>query len=105
MLSAYMYFLFLINVAIVCLTLSNVENGVIIYSSSTAPWLHGTNATYQCDQGYVQNGGDDIRTCVGDGSNYIGYWNGTAPNCSGMLLTKSYYSVHGLTVCHDSASV
>ena len=84
-----------------CLTLSNVDNGVIIYSSSTAPWPHGTNATYQCDEGFSLDGGNDIRTCVGDSNNYIGYWTGTAPNCAGIhVWTITYYSDHALTVYH-----
>ena len=85
--SIHVLSLLLIIVAIVCLNLSNVENGVIIYSSSTAPWPHGTNATYQCDEGFGLDGGDDIRTCGGDSNNYIGYWTGTALNCLGMLIS------------------
>ena len=45
----------------------------------------GEVATYQCDHGYVQNGGDGKRTCIGDDNNSTGDWNGTAPTCSGTF--------------------
>ena len=71
--------------AIRCSVLSNVDNGSILYSDSkTSPHKFGIVATYQCDQGYVLNGGDATQTCVGDGTNSTGYWNGTTPNCSGI---------------------
>ena len=61
--------------------------GSITYSSDSAPpYLFETQATYavECPEGLERSGGDDVRTCTGDGSSPVGQWNGTAPNCTGI---------------------
>ena len=77
-------FVCLFNTAITCPILSAVENGKVTYSSDTTEsYDYGATATYQCDSGYELTGGDDERTCTGDGSSPVGQWNGTAPHCAG----------------------
>ena len=57
---------------------------MIKYSSGKTTFhAFRATATYQCDDGYILNGGDVMRTCVGDGSSPNGKWNGSAPTCSG----------------------
>ena len=67
-----------------CAALSDIANGMIMYSDGKlSPHKFGMAATYECKVGYELIEGDAVRTCVGNGSNSTGYWNGTAPNCSG----------------------
>ena len=80
-------FCLLFNAAITCSALPAIENGMITYSSDiTQPYDYETTATYQCDSGYELTGGDDERTCTGDGSSPVGQWNGTALVCTGQQL-------------------
>lgn len=67
---------------VTCSSLNGVNGGEISYSSST-PYDYGTRSTYSCSEGYVLVGGDASRTCITSGSKLMGYWNGTAPSCSG----------------------
>ena len=39
-----------------------------------------------CLEGLERRGGDDVRTCTGDGSSPVGQWNGTAPVCLGKIV-------------------
>ena len=72
-----------------CSTLPAVENGMIIYSTTTSmSYNYGTVATYQCDFGYELTGGGTVRTCTGDGSSPVGQWNGTDLTCSGMYYDQ-----------------
>lgn len=69
---------------ITCSALSAIENGIIIYSNdTTTPYVLGTQATYGCDEGYELDGGNKRRVCIRRNSTSTGYWNGTAPSCSG----------------------
>ena len=67
--------------AVMCSVLTSPENGMIAYSSDiTAPYDHGTVATYSCSTGFGLTG-EATRTCTdGDGST-AGVWSGAAPTC------------------------
>ncbi len=68
--------------AITC-SADDVANGMVIYSSDTTPpYDYGTTATYECDTGYEQTGGDRERSCTGDGIIQSGDWNGITAICS-----------------------
>ena len=70
-----------------CPPLPDHPYGSITYSSdNTPPYVFGTQAMYavECPEGFERKGGDDVRTCTGDGSSPVGQWNGTAPNCTGI---------------------
>ena len=73
-----------------CSSLPDIENGMITYS--TEPYVYRTTATYQCALGYELTGGDDERTCTGDGGSPVGQWNGTAPNCTGIRFLILMYA-------------
>ncbi len=74
------------NTAITCSALPAVGNGMIVYSSDTTePYDYETTASYQCDPGYNRTGGDNERSCTGNGTTPIGDWNGTATICSRNL--------------------
>ena len=74
--------------AITCSALPAVSNGMIVYSSNTtAPYVLGTTANYQCNEGFGLDGGDGIRTCNGDDNNSNGTWSGQPSNCSGIYNT------------------
>ena len=65
-----------------------------MYSNDTTePSDIGVTATYQCNKGFKLNGGDTVRTCVDNISTSTGYWNGTAPNCSGMYLSGTFFAM------------
>ena len=73
-----------IYTVITCSALS-VDNGMIMYSSdTTAPYDFETTATHQCIEGFSLVGGDEVRTCTGDGSSSNGSWSGQPPACSGI---------------------
>ena len=62
-----------------------------MYSNETTiSYAFGINATYQCDEGFSIDGGDDVRTCVGDGSSSNGTWNGQPPTCIGIIYIHNY---------------
>ncbi len=50
------------------------------------PFSYGTQATYTvtCPHGQERRGGDDMRTCTGDGRSTVGVWSGTFPVCAGL---------------------
>ena len=50
-----------------------------------APFEVGTTASYQCNKGFVLDGGDFVRFCVVNSTSLTGYWNGTARHCLGTL--------------------
>ena len=66
-------------------------NGQIDYASDdTAPFDVGTMATYSCDAGFELQGGDTVRTCMGDGSTRFGIWSGLTPTCVGGLIMAEW---------------
>ncbi len=65
-----------------CLSLSAINNGLIVYSSAGSPYAYGTTATYLCNEGLFLEG-NAMRTCGGDVT--IGSWDGTNPVCSGEV--------------------
>ncbi len=76
----------IIYTAIECPPLNPITNGVITYATDTTPnYDHGTEATYDCDAGFVLNislGGSAFRTCVHDnGLDAIGEFDRQAPTC------------------------
>ncbi len=77
------------HAAITCVSLTLIPNGVITYAPDTSsPYDFGTNATYSCNDGFFLEG-EGVRTCFGDGSNVNGDWNGSVPQCTGMLSFRS----------------
>ena len=75
--------------AITCLPLPDHPYGSITYSpDNTPPYLFETQAMYVtvCPEGLERRGGDDVRTCTGDGSSPVGQWNGAAPICTGKFV-------------------
>ncbi|XP_064386053.1 sushi, von Willebrand factor type A, EGF and pentraxin domain-containing protein 1-like [Halichondria panicea] len=73
-------------IAIQCLPLDSVVNGVISYAIDiAAKYDLGTVATYDCDPGFVLDlslGGSEMRPCVDDnGMDTIGVWSGQEPSC------------------------
>ena len=66
-----------------CPELSRVENGNIQLSSGQ---LLGTTAEYICDDGFVIDGGDNVRRCSSNGASVIGVWTGRAPSCLSMFM-------------------
>ena len=67
--------------------------GNVTYSpDDTPPYLFGIQAVYEtvCPEGYDRSGGDDVRTCTGDGSSTMGMWNGTAPVCTGVYQESMF---------------
>ena len=80
------------SIAILCPGLTPIENGVIIYSSTTpGPHQLRTMATYSCNPGFGLSGGDSTRTCGGDGSSPTGVWSGTPPTCECTCQTTAGY--------------
>ena len=77
---------FKLPTAIMCPDLADPVNGDIMFSlDNTAPYAFATTATYQCDVGFGRTGGNEVRTCGGDGSSTTGEWSGTAPTCEGKV--------------------
>ena len=75
-----------------CQTLSAPENGQIGYSTSVASEAtYGTIATYSCDLGFGLSGGEDVRTCEGDGFSLNGMWSGDTPTCEGICLSQHVF--------------
>ena len=58
-------------------------NGVITYDIEETPRPIGTDATYECNPGFVLVG-QEIRTCVEDSG--MGVFNGSEPVCDRKLL-------------------
>ena len=54
----------------------------------TSPFDFGTTATYSCNEGYYLQG-EDVRTCVEDGSGVNGIWSGSTPRCAGRYTKDS----------------
>ncbi len=78
---------------ITCPSLPDQTHTSITYSTGTTlPFPYGTQAMYiiNCPEGMDRDGGDDVRTCTGDGHSAVGVWNGTAPNCTGTYLSYTY---------------
>lgn len=76
---------FLSHLVITCGSLTVISNGRLTYTpDTTVPFDYGTNATFSCDSGYFLEG-DVVRTCIGDGSDANGNWNGMTPQCTGIL--------------------
>ena len=81
----YQYCLF--NADIICPSLPDHPYGDITYSPDDTPsYFFGTSATYStvCPEDFERNGGDDVRTCTGEGNSPVGVWNGSAPVCTGI---------------------
>ena len=56
---------------------------MITYSEgTTSPFAFGTTATYSCYAGFYL-AGTLFRTCIGSGSQSVGFWLGTEPECLG----------------------
>ena len=86
-------FQFFISAEITCQVLSSPENGLITYSPTvTSEATYNTTAIYSCDVGFGLSGGEDVRTCEGDGNSLDGMWSGDAPTCEGDFLVFSYLS-------------
>lgn len=65
-----------------CPALTPPTNGLIDYSPDTsANYDFETTATFSCNPGFGLVGGDEIRTCSGDGSSVVGTWTGTQATC------------------------
>ena len=72
--------------AITCADLPDPDNGNILFmADDTAPFDLGTVATFKCYPGFVLVGNFENLTCMADHENDMGYWDGTAPTCEGML--------------------
>ena len=77
-----------LNSAITCDSLGSFANGVITYRADrTSPFDLGTTATYSCNKGYYLEG-EDVRTCVEDGSGVNGIWSGSTPRCAGRYIYR-----------------
>ena len=61
--------------AVDCFSLTNINNGVVTYSTTTS----GSTATYACESGYDLIG-NQIRVCQDDGQ-----WSGSEPTCERKL--------------------
>ena len=71
--------------AITCSPLSSINNGGVTYNpDSTSPFSFGTMATYSCHEGFGLKG-ENILICGGDGKSVDGHWNGSTPECAGVL--------------------
>ncbi len=67
--------------AIVCPLLPAIINGTISYSPDvTTDYDLGTNATYTCEDGFFLES-NEVRTCMDDGMDATGVWNGHEPGC------------------------
>ncbi len=67
---------------ILCLSLDEPENGIIMYNIDVlVPFDLGTTATYVCNIGFGLSGGVGVRTCIGNGKSSVGEWTESAPNC------------------------
>ena len=75
-----MFYLFL---AVQCLPLPDIENGVISYATdNTANYDLGTVATYSCNQGFFLEEPNRIRTCFDDDDGDAeGVFDGQEPRC------------------------
>ena len=107
----------ILTAEITCVPLMDPENGTLTYStgmSTNQKFAFRTRAMYDfmCNDGYELNGGDLMRSCVGDGSNPVGSWNGTTPRCSGnwncfglLQFVSSklfcYYFIIIIAICTD----
>ena len=76
-----------ISVAIECLPLAAIVNGVITYApDNTSNYALGTVATYACNAGYILDlsVGSETRTCEDDGDmDAEGVFTLQAPQCVG----------------------
>lgn len=91
---------FFSDTAITCNDISDPVNGQITFAPDTqSPFLHGTIASYSCTFdgenriGFGLEGGNETRTCVGDGSSATGDWNGIAPTCERKTNVQSYLTL------------
>ena len=72
-----------------CPSLSNPVNGsVILNGVVNGNIVVEAEATYSCDTGFSLVGNSN-RTCTGDGSSVIGFFNGVAPTCQGENSLKN----------------
>ena len=76
------------HAAITCNDIPDPANGQITFALDThSPFFHETIASYSCTIdgenriGFGLDGGNETRTCAGDGSSTIGDWTGIAPTC------------------------
>lgn len=75
-----------------CLSLTTLTNGRIIYNQSDTYSSVGTEATYICDTGHVLQTGNDTRTCQSSG-----VWSGEEEKftCQGKeVIPYSYSPLH-----------
>ena len=84
--------------AIICSPLDSLLNGRIVYDPQPLPdgsLSNGTVATHNCDSGHMLVG-SSTRTCTGDGSSIMGYFDEEEPFCRGLsiILIKSVECLH-----------
>lgn len=72
---------------IICGALNSPHNGRVTFQERT----NGSEATYECDEGYVLRFGDSIRTCMENSQ-----WSGNAPCC----IRKSDCNSFMTSLCH-----
>ena len=73
-----------------CPDIADPFNGQITFSDDrTAPFELNTTATYSCEDGYMLNGSDPVRTCMGHSSSDVGVWSGSDVICG--KKTDIYY--------------
>ncbi len=64
-----------------CASLPPPTNGQILYFDSTAPYNHGTVATYICNTGFGIARGDVNTVCSDDDNEAMGRWTRIPPTC------------------------
>ena len=75
---------FVIFAAIECEPLDNIANGFVTYAvDNVANYSVGTVATYSCNTGFFLDlsDGSETRTCVDDGMDTTGIFDGYDPTC------------------------
>ncbi len=74
---------------ITCPALTNPSNGSVSYggslSNSDSSYSFNVTATYNCNTGFSLVGGNNTRTCTGNGSSTTGAFNGVSPICEREL--------------------
>ncbi len=74
-----------------CLELPVPANGNIIYDKERDPsYMFGTEAVYQCEQGYRLVFGDERRLCQMDGLDTTGSWSGVEPICESKFKDTAF---------------
>ncbi len=77
--------------ALTCSLLTTPDNGVIMYSTITAPTFElSTTASYSCNTGYGLSGSQVTRTCEADAMSLSASWSGEALSCPGDYYSSIY---------------